>query len=95
MYYIFLYDSSGPVKRAIEPTANISTTNSSIVIDGLDSMKSYTVAIDVVTGGGRATGKPGNTYVITYVESLCILYRSSDIYTINNYTNIMQLLYRV
>ena len=54
VYYIHLYDSSGPVKREIEPTAN--TTESSIVIDGLDSSQTYLIAIQVATDGGKVEG---------------------------------------
>ena len=54
VYYIYLNDSSGPVKREIEPTAN--TTESSIVICGLDSSQTYMVAIGVATGGGNLIG---------------------------------------
>ena len=54
MYYIYLNDSSGPVKREIEPTAN--TTNSRIVIDGMDSSQTYVVAIGVATDGGNLIG---------------------------------------
>ena len=54
MYYIYLNDSSGPVKREIEPTAN--TAESSIVIDGLDSSQTYLIAIQVATDGGNLVG---------------------------------------
>ena len=54
MYYIYLNDSSGPVKREIEPTAN--TTESSLVIDGLDSSQTYMLAIGVATDGGNLIG---------------------------------------
>ena len=54
MYYIYLNDSSGPVKREIEPTAN--TTESSIVINGLDSSQTNMIAIGVATGGGNLRG---------------------------------------
>ena len=60
VYYIYLNDSSGPVKREIEPTAN--TIKSSIVIDELDSTKSYTVIITVATNNGtsmRYSSEPG------------------------------------
>ena len=54
VYYIYLSTSSGPVKREIEPTAN--TTESSIVIDGLDSSQTYVLAIAVATNGGNVIG---------------------------------------
>ena len=54
MYYIYLNDSSGPVKKEIELTAN--TTESNIVIDGLDSSQTYMLAIGVATDGGNLTG---------------------------------------
>ena len=66
VYYIYLNDSSGPVKREIEPTAN--TTESSIVISRLDSTKSYTVAISVATNNGTLMGnssEPGLVYTYT------------------------------
>ena len=69
MYYIYLNDSSGPVKREIEPTAN--TTKSSIVIDGLDSSQTYMLAIGVATNGGENLKEIG-TYVLYRVR---ILYR--------------------
>ena len=59
MYYIYLNDSSGPVKREIEPTVN--TTESSIVIDGLDSSQTYMLAIGVVTDGGKRLGDVSET----------------------------------
>ena len=59
VYYIYLNDSSGPVKREIEPTAN--TTESSIVINGLDSSQTYMLAIGVATGGGNLTGPVGES----------------------------------
>ena len=54
MYYIYLNDSSGPVKREVEPIAN--TTNSSVVIDGLDSTQTHMLAIEVATDGGNNLG---------------------------------------
>ena len=54
MYYIYLNDSSGPVKREIEPIA--STTESSLVIDGLDSSQTYVLAIGVATDGVNLIG---------------------------------------
>ena len=54
MYYIYLNDSSGPIKREIEPTAN--ATESSLVIDGLDSSQTFMVAIGVATDGGNIIG---------------------------------------
>ena len=54
VYYIYLNDSSGPVKREIEPTVN--TTESSLVIDGLDSSQTYMLAIGVATDGGNLIG---------------------------------------
>ena len=54
VYYIYLNDSSGPVKREIEPIA--STTESSVVIDGLDSSQTYMLAIGVATDGGNLIG---------------------------------------
>ena len=59
VYYIYLSTSSGPVKREVEPTAN--TTDSRIIIDGLDSTKSYTVTIGVATGGGQYIGTPSES----------------------------------
>ena len=57
MYYIYLNDSSGPVKRGIEPTAN--TTESNIVIDGLDSSQNYMLAIGIATRGGENLTETG------------------------------------
>ena len=78
VYYIYLNDSSGPVKREIEPTAN--TTESSIVIDGLDSTKSHNIRIGVATGGGQYVGtlsEPGMYYnIYSYLCTLMVcIYR--------------------
>ena len=59
MYYIYLNDSSGPVKREIEPTAN--TTESSIVIDGLVSSQTYMLAVGVATDSGNNLGDVSET----------------------------------
>ena len=59
MYYIYLNDSSGPVKREIEPIA--STTESSIVIGGLDPSQMYTLAIAVATNDGKLVGRVSET----------------------------------
>ena len=64
MYYIYLNDSSGPVKREIEPTAN--TTESSIVIDGLDSSQTFMVAIGVATDGGNIIGPVSGSGILVY-----------------------------
>ena len=65
VYYIYLRTSSGPVKREVEPTAN--TTESSIVIDELDSSRPYIAAVEVATGTDHEDGdfigpvsEPGN-----------------------------------
>ena len=54
MYYIYLSTSSGPIKREVEPTAN--TTESSIVIDGLDSSCAYIATVEVATGNDHEDG---------------------------------------
>ena len=71
MYYIYLNNDSGAVDREIEPTAN--TTESSIVIDGLDSSRPYIAAVEVATGTDHEddnlfgpVSEPGNFHVINY-----------------------------
>ena len=71
VYYIYLSTSSGPVDREIEPTAN--TTESSIVIDGLDSSRPYIAAVEVATGTDEEddnlfgpVSESGNYHVINY-----------------------------
>ena len=67
VYYLYLNDSSGTVKREIEPTAN--TTESNIVIDGLDSSQTYMLAILVATDSGNNLGDVSETG--TYVSCKC------------------------
>ena len=75
VYYVYLSTSSGPVKREIEPVAN--TTDSSIVIDGLDSSQTYLAYIRVAANGGNTrsdTSEPGicalHVYVYTCVTNI-------------------------
>ena len=89
MYYIYLNDSSGPVDREIEPTAN--TTESSIVIDELDSSRPYIAAVEVATGTDHEDSslfgpmsEPGNYHVINY----------NNVYTHSMFINVKGLVHR-
>ena len=52
MYFV-MYQPSLQVGRVVYTVNTVSTNDSSVVIDDLDSTTEYTIAVDVGTAGGK------------------------------------------
>ena len=51
--YFVMYQPSLQVGRVVYTVNTVSTNDSSVVIDDLDSTTEYTIAVDVGTAGGK------------------------------------------
>ena len=67
--YFVTYQPSSQVGRVTRAVNAVNTTNSSVLIGGLDPATEYTFSVDVGTAGGRGTLGPGQCIPIPCIYS--------------------------
>ena len=67
MYFV-TYQPSSPAGRVTRAVNTVNTTNSSVLIGGLDPTTEYTFFVDVGTAGGRGTLDPGQCIPIPCIH---------------------------
>ena len=71
--YFVTYQPISDVQMMPVSSTTLNSTNSSVVISGLDLRTAYTISVDVGTGGGRHRSKLGAG---TYANYHCMAYHA-------------------